>query len=87
MKPAGIIGIILIVIGIIALAYRWDHVHQARKGARSRPNPGDCRKTENNSVSTPAGWDLFDRRDRAGHRRQRKNLGRAIRFQIKTDSD
>ena len=87
MKPAGIIGIILIVIGIIALAYGGFTYTKREKVLDLGPIQATAEKQKDNSVSTPAGWDLFDRRDRAGHRRQRKNLGRAIRFQIKTDSD
>src|SRR4029077_557779 len=53
-----------------------DHVHQARKGARSRPHSGDCGKTKDHPVSAHFGRDLFGRRNRAGDRRQPDSVER-----------
>src|SRR5207249_2766482 len=53
-----------------------DHVHQARKGARSRPYSGDCGKAKDHSVSPGIGRDLFGRRNRAGDRRKPDSVER-----------
>ena len=44
MKPAGIIGIILIVIGIIALAYGGIYLHQARESVGSGSDQATAEK-------------------------------------------
>ena len=36
MKPLMIVGIVLIVIRVIALAYRWFPLHHEREGGRGR---------------------------------------------------
>ena len=74
MKPAGIIGIILIVIGIIALAYGGITYTKREKVLDLGPIQATAEKQKTIPFPPSIGRDLFGRRNRAGDRRQPENL-------------
>ena len=76
MKPAGIIGIILIVIGIIALAYGGITYTKREKVLDLGPIQATAEKQKTIPFPPGIGRDLFGRRDRAGDRRQPESVER-----------
>ena len=74
MKPAGIIGIILIVIGIIALAYGGITYTKREKVLDLGPIQATAEKQKTIPFPPSFGRDLFGRRNRAGDRRQPDNV-------------
>ncbi len=74
MKTTTLLGFVLIVLGVLALAYQGINYTTHKKVLDVGPIQATKDGTQHDSAASDCGWSRADRRDRTGRSRQERSL-------------